>query len=81
MYFERIPVNVSGGQLRTNFVDTVREVPQETGSAAENLELELAETHLMTGLFEPINIPRELSDMGISITIDDLGLVIHPCRD
>lgn len=67
-------VNVSGIQLqRSDFVATVKKVLNETGLAAQHLELELTESVIMAQADKAIDTLIELGKLGVSLAIDDFG--------
>jgi diguanylate cyclase (GGDEF)-like protein len=70
----RMAVNVSGHQVRKpGFVDKVRQILEETGLSAGQLELEITESTIMQE-DERIDAAFEaLDDMGIGLTLDDFG--------
>lgn len=70
----RISVNLSALQLRQiNMVETVRSVLEETGLAAEYLELEVTESINVKSIPNLIETLQGLRDLGCSIAIDDFG--------
>lgn len=69
-----ISVNVSARQLRDEkFVSQVKTILQETGLAAEYLEIELTESATMEDLDHSLEILTALSDLGVRLVIDDFG--------
>ncbi len=70
----RVAVNLSGFQLQAkNFVETVKNVLEETGLAGEYLEFEIAETVIMQNPEFAVSVLTQLRDIGIHISIDDFG--------
>lgn len=70
-----ISVNLSPRQFRQKgLVDTVRRLLEEAGQPARLLELEITETSLMENVDEALDILRELSAMGVHLSIDDFGI-------
>ncbi|MGH2317029.1 bifunctional diguanylate cyclase/phosphodiesterase [Planococcus sp. SE5232] len=70
----KICVNISTIQLQhPNFVDAVKEVLEETGLAAEWLELEVTEGILLEDTVKLQESLRNLKKLGVSISIDDFG--------
>jgi diguanylate cyclase (GGDEF)-like protein/PAS domain S-box-containing protein len=70
----RNSVNVSGIQFRrTNLVETIRRVLDETGLAPQYLEIELTESILMKNEEKMIAAIDALHEMGVYISIDDFG--------
>ena len=67
-------VNVSSRQLHQNDLDdVVLKILEETGLAAERLEIELTESMLMEHIEEVGPKLHRLRDLGIRIGIDDFG--------
>ena len=70
----RIAINLSARQLQEpNLVEQISQVLQETGLAAEYVELEITETAAMRDLDQATNVLQALSDMGCYISLDDFG--------
>lgn len=71
----RNSVNVSGIQFRrTDLVETIRRVLDETGLAPQYLEIELTESIIMKNEEKMIAAINELHEMGVYISIDDFGI-------
>lgn len=69
-----VAVNLSPRQFRQkNLVETVASILEETGLAAEALELEITETLVMENRDMAVDILQELKQMGIRISMDDFG--------
>ena len=69
-----VAVNISALQFRRDdIVASVRSVLQETGLAAEYLELELTESLLMQNVEEVLETIQELKALGVRLSIDDFG--------
>ncbi len=69
-----ISVNVSASEFENDeFLANVRAVLQETGLAADHLELELTETVLMKNIECTVVTLNALRSMGVRISIDDFG--------
>lgn len=67
-------VNLSGRQFRGGQLTSyVRQVLEETGMSASNLELEITESVLMTDSDLAITGLRELAELGVTLAIDDFG--------
>jgi len=67
-------VNISAKQfLRSNLVDLIKNILDETKLNPKYLELELTETILMEDIEKTIKILNRLKNMGIKISIDDFG--------
>lgn len=70
----RIAVNVSLMQfIQWNFLETVREVLDETGLEPQTLELEITESLLMKDPARTAVTLRALKDMNVQIAVDDFG--------
>ncbi|TWT07076.1 EAL domain-containing protein [Planococcus sp. CPCC 101016] len=70
----KICVNISTIQLQhPNFVDAVKEVLEDTGLAAEWLELEVTESILLEDTVTLQESLCNLKKLGVSISIDDFG--------
>jgi EAL domain-containing protein (putative c-di-GMP-specific phosphodiesterase class I) len=71
---ERVAVNVSGQQVRTDaFADEVLAVLQRTGLPATALEIEVTEHVLMRQVEHSVEQLVKLQNRGVSIAIDDFG--------
>ncbi|ATW52219.1 hypothetical protein CGZ69_35130 [Streptomyces peucetius subsp. caesius ATCC 27952] len=69
-----VAVNVSGRQLKDHsFLDTVRQVLNETGFPPASLVLEITESTLVTDAETTSAHIRALRDLGVRISIDDFG--------
>lgn len=70
----RVAVNLSGYQLQqNNFTETVKNALDQTGLAAEFLELEITETIIMQNPDFVVAVLSEFRDLGVHISIDDFG--------
>ncbi len=70
----RVAVNISSLQFeRSNFVENVVKVLEQTGLDPKYLELEVTESVVMKDVNQVINRLQELRELGISIAIDDFG--------
>ncbi|MFI8381148.1 EAL domain-containing protein [Pseudomonas sp. NPDC079086] len=70
----RISVNLSVHQLRQgNLLSLVRQVLEETGLAAQFLELELTESQLLDNVESVISTFQQLRELGVKLAIDDFG--------
>ncbi len=70
----RMAVNVSVRQLmRADFAAQVRQVLADTGLAAQDLDLEITESLLMTDVQRAVDALQALHAMGVHISIDDFG--------
>jgi diguanylate cyclase (GGDEF)-like protein len=69
-----LALNLAMKQLQQkNFVETLKEMMQQTKCQPEWIELEVTEGQIMTNPHEAINILNEISSMGIAIAVDDFG--------
>ncbi|NNG21668.1 putative bifunctional diguanylate cyclase/phosphodiesterase [Telluria aromaticivorans] len=67
-------VNLSARQfLQSDVLGTIRRLLEETGMAAESLELELTESVSMADPARSIVVMQGLGDLGLSLSIDDFG--------
>ncbi|MDP3844715.1 MAG: EAL domain-containing protein [Oxalobacteraceae bacterium] len=70
----RVAVNLSAIQFaQQDIVKSIAAVLQETGLAAQYLEIELTESLIMTDVEHAIGILRELKALGLQLSIDDFG--------
>ncbi len=70
----RVAVNLSAQQFyRGDIVRTVREALDESGLAAEWLELELTESLTLDDTETTMRIMRELKALGVKLSLDDFG--------
>lgn len=70
----RLAINISARQFRQkNFLETVRQILQETGVAASLIELEITEGTLINNSDEVSEALRQLSEMGLHLALDDFG--------
>jgi diguanylate cyclase (GGDEF)-like protein len=70
----RMAVNISGHQIRQgNFIDQIDQILGETGLPAEQLELELNETAMMSHLQELLPTLTDLKVRGLPVAIDEFG--------
>lgn len=70
----RMAVNISAVQFRrSNFIDVVRAVLDETGIDPALLELELTESIAMHRASEVLNTLLHLKKLGVKLAIDDFG--------
>ena len=73
--FGRISVNVSGRQFQDEGLQlAVTAALGSSGLAAEYLELEISENWVMEGPYRAEKQLKTLSDLGVSLAIDDFGL-------
>ena len=69
-----VAVNLSPIQFRhSDVVAIVRDALQESGLAAERLELEITESVFLEATQEILDILRTLRGMGVSLSLDDFG--------
>jgi diguanylate cyclase (GGDEF)-like protein len=70
----RVAVNLSPRQFRqADMVATIRDILEETGANASQLELEITESVAMQDPESSRVLLQKLSDLGIAIAIDDFG--------
>ena len=70
----RVAVNLSGFQLQqANLMEMITRILEESGLAAEYLELEITETVIMQNPELATGILSHLHDLGVHISIDDFG--------
>jgi diguanylate cyclase (GGDEF)-like protein len=70
----KMSVNISAKQIiRTDFVEQVQEVLQETGLSPFNLKLEITESSLMSNTESTISTLLQLKALGIDFSLDDFG--------
>jgi EAL domain-containing protein (putative c-di-GMP-specific phosphodiesterase class I) len=70
----RVTVNISSVQFNQNsFVESVKNVLQESGLSPEYLELELTESILMLKTDTSISTLNALKSLGVRLAIDDFG--------
>ncbi len=70
----RVAVNLSVRQFRQgSLADTVRRTLEETGLAAQFLELEVTESMVMENMDLVVGSLQELREMGVHISMDDFG--------
>jgi predicted signal transduction protein with EAL and GGDEF domain len=69
-----VAVNVSAIQFcQGGFLGLIQNVLQETGLAAEYMELEITESLLLSHEDLTLSVLRELKAMGVKLSIDDFG--------
>jgi diguanylate cyclase (GGDEF)-like protein len=67
-------INLSARQLQNgNFIDTIKNIRQETGVEFGNICLEITETISVESENSMIGLIRDLRNMGMKIAIDDFG--------
>jgi len=70
----RLSLNLSTKQLQQHdFLNSIKDMLQETGCKAEWIELEVTESNIMHNVLEAIKTLNQLRDLGIHIAIDDFG--------
>lgn len=70
----RVAVNLSARQFsRSDIVETVATVLQETGLPAHLLDLELTERLMMENVEHVIDVLSALRELGVQLSIDDFG--------
>jgi diguanylate cyclase len=71
----RVAVNLSAMQFRQpGLLRTVRSILEETQLAPQQLAIELTESTVMTHAASSVALLQQLSDMGVSLAIDDFGM-------
>lgn len=71
----RMAVNLSGAQLEPRALAAqVAEVLRQTGLAAAQLELEIAEAAVLRDAERAVIVLRELKALGVTLTMDDFGI-------
>ena len=69
-----LSVNISALQIMTpTFVDTVKQILDETGFSPDDLELEITESVFIHSLEYVSGVLKELRNFGVSIALDDFG--------
>ncbi len=69
-----LSVNASVKHLmKSNFIDEIRELLENSGLPADQLEIEITESLLIESAEKASRILRDLKEMGIRIAIDDFG--------
>ncbi|MGN1338901.1 MAG: putative bifunctional diguanylate cyclase/phosphodiesterase [Oscillospiraceae bacterium] len=69
-----ISVNVSAKNIGTlDFPDRVREILNETGFPAKNLEIEITEYCMVQSINITVENIKKLREMGIQVALDDFG--------
>jgi diguanylate cyclase (GGDEF)-like protein len=72
--FPRVSVNVSAKQLEDpQWLDSVREVIEQTGMPARYLDLEVTESMLVNDPDRIVAMLAEVNRMGVTLTLDDFG--------
>ena len=72
--FESVAINCSTVQfVRSDMTQLVAEVLQESGIAAQLLEIELTESLLLQDTEQGIEILNNLKERGVQVSIDDFG--------
>jgi diguanylate cyclase (GGDEF)-like protein/PAS domain S-box-containing protein len=70
----RVAVNVSPGQLRERrFIERVEAILNETGLAADRLELEITETDVIDDEEHAVALLKRLRALGVRVALDDFG--------
>jgi len=70
----RVAVNLSARQFaQKNLAGSIMNILDETGLAAEDLEIELTESLVMTDVERAIGVLRDLKEIGVQLSIDDFG--------
>jgi len=70
----QVSINLSVRQLReSTLVDTISQVLQQTGLDPSMLDLEITESMLMSDIDRVKKTLKQLSELGVSISVDDFG--------
>jgi diguanylate cyclase (GGDEF)-like protein len=70
----RVAVNLSAVQFKKcNLLDVVLRALDESGLAADRLELEITETVMLESEVNLLDMIRQLKNLGVSIALDDFG--------
>lgn len=70
----RVAVNVSARQfIDHDFPATVKNILEETGLSADNLELEITESLLVEDAYYIMAAINRLKEMGVTLALDDFG--------
>ena len=70
----RVAVNLSAFQFRNGkLLGTIRRALQESSLDPSYLEVEITESALMSDPEESVNILKQLSQMGVLVSVDDFG--------
>lgn len=77
----QIALNLSSRQYNhPNLIPMVKEITTETGFEAKNLILEMSEDTITTNTDKSISTLQELSELGVSLTIDGFGTGLSSLR-
>jgi len=69
-----VSINLSARQFKQgNLVERIKELMEETGLPAKNLDLELTESMLVENAEDTIQLLNRLKGLGASLSIDDFG--------
>ncbi|MCC7166840.1 MAG: EAL domain-containing protein, partial [Rhodospirillales bacterium] len=68
-----IAVNLSARQLRPGIVATIDNILRRTGIDPKGLEIEITESLIMNDAEMAVSLLRQLSEMGIRLSMDDFG--------
>ncbi|SFV11597.1 diguanylate cyclase (GGDEF) domain-containing protein [Pseudoduganella namucuonensis] len=70
----RVAVNLSARQFaQKNLAEFIMNILDETGLAAEDLEIELTESLVMTDVERAVGVLDDLKRIGVQLSIDDFG--------
>jgi EAL domain-containing protein (putative c-di-GMP-specific phosphodiesterase class I) len=69
----QIAVNVSARELRSDFLEGVLSILNDTGLDPRRLELELTESGMMQDMEKTLEILCALKQLGVQIAVDDFG--------
>ncbi|MDX1733368.1 MAG: EAL domain-containing protein [Halioglobus sp.] len=74
----RVAINIEPEEVGADLTRHVREALEETGLSADSLELGLSEIVLMDSDSEEARALRELSELGVHISLDNFGISSTP---
>ena len=70
----RVAVNLSARQFaQKNLAESIMDILEETGLPAQDLEIELTESLVMTDVERAVGVLRDLKEIGVQLSIDDFG--------
>ncbi|HEX6157924.1 MAG TPA: EAL domain-containing protein, partial [Burkholderiales bacterium] len=70
-----VAVNLSPRQFAAdNLLDDIRSALDESGLAAQDLEVEITESMVMNNPDQAIDVLRQVKALGVSVAIDDFGI-------
>ncbi|MBF0182278.1 MAG: EAL domain-containing protein [Magnetococcales bacterium] len=70
----KMAVNLSSREFQQpGLVERIREVLQESGVAAEHIEIEITESMVMGHVEKAVEVMKAIRDLGITLAMDDFG--------